>query len=94
MKVIFALSNPPSKQFLWTRHNVGRLFVTEHLLKKYSHTEIKSHHYIAYTLDSKQNIVICLSENYMNLSGHSVLAFLKKNVGVSATEMIMVHDDL
>ena len=35
MKVIFALSNPPIKEFLWTRHNIGRLFLTEHLLRKY-----------------------------------------------------------
>lgn len=28
MKVLFALSNPPTSEFFWTRHNVGRLFVT------------------------------------------------------------------
>ena len=37
MKILMAVSNPPTKEFLWNRHNVGRLFITEHLLKKYSH---------------------------------------------------------
>jgi peptidyl-tRNA hydrolase len=28
MKVVFAVSNPPTREFMWNRHNVGRLFLT------------------------------------------------------------------
>lgn len=93
MKVLFALSNPPTKEFLWTRHNVGRLFVTEHLLKKYSHQAQPNKTYTAYVFRSLPNLTVCLTETYMNLSGPPVASFLKRSK-LTKKDLVVVHDDL
>lgn len=94
MKVLFAISNPPTKEFMWSRHNVGRLFVTEHLLKKYNSRQEKCNRYCAYKLQSPNHLTVCLSETYMNLSGQAVGAFLRKNSTIKRQDLMVVHDDL
>lgn len=69
MKVLFAISNPPTKEFISNRHNVGRLFVTEHLMKKYPHRTEASKKYQWVTFKPFPNLIVGLSETYMNLSG-------------------------
>lgn len=94
MKVLFALSNPPSAEFMWTRHNVGRLFVTEHLVKRYAFEIKEQKNYNSYTLKSNPQIVICLTKTYMNLSGQAVSSFMRKHPEVTRTNFMVVHDDL
>lgn len=94
MKVLFALSNPPSTEFLWTRHNVGRLFITEYILKKYSFVLHEHRNYNSYTLNSNPERVICLTKTYMNLSGQPVGSFIKRNPVLQRNQLIVVHDDL
>jgi peptidyl-tRNA hydrolase, PTH1 family len=93
MKVLVAVSNPPTKEFLWTRHNVGRLFVTEYLLKKYAHIETKHKKCYEYKLRSYPNLIIGLSETFMNLSGQAVGPILRRH-SVTKSDLIVVHDDL
>lgn len=93
MKILMAVSNPPTKEFLWTRHNVGRLFITEYLLKKYAHVQSKQSKYIEYTLNAYPKLAICLSETYMNLSGKAIGPFIRKHEA-NKQDLIVVHDDL
>ena len=61
MKAIFALSNPPTKEFALTRHNIGRLFVTEHLLKRYASSSQQHRLYSLHSLPAFPQISLCLS---------------------------------
>jgi peptidyl-tRNA hydrolase len=94
MKVIFTLSNPPTKEFFLTRHNVGRLFATEFLFKKYRSETHQSKYYTQHTFSSLPNTTVCLIETYMNLSGAAVTAFLKRNATIKPVDLMIVHDDL
>jgi peptidyl-tRNA hydrolase len=72
---------------------VGRLFLTEYLLKCYSHSATKQNKYYEYKLNAHP-LLICLSETYMNLSGQAVTGFLRRNSQINKKDLIVVHDDL
>ena len=94
MKVIFSISNPATKEFLWTRHNIGRIFVSQHLLKNINNQEHNHNKYKSYTFPQYPNLIVCTSETYMNLSGQAVAVFFKRNPNISKQNLMVVHDDL
>ena len=79
--VLFALGNPPTKEFIHTRHNIGRLFIDEYLTKKLTSIKTQSSKYTQYEFKQYPNIMACTSETYMNLSGKAVESFIAKNRG-------------
>jgi peptidyl-tRNA hydrolase len=60
-KIIFSVSNPPTKEYVFTRHNVGRLFIENFLIKKISCTKTISDKYTKYEFKSHPNLIVCTS---------------------------------
>ncbi len=46
--VLFSLSNPATREFIHTKHNVGRLFIDEYLAKKLNCTKKQNSKYTQY----------------------------------------------
>jgi len=46
--ILFSLCNPPIKEFVHTRHNIGRLFVDQYLAKKLTCKMTRTAKYIQY----------------------------------------------
>jgi len=94
MRLLFGLSNPPTKEFASTRHNVGRLFVTEHLLKKYPSNSHQHKLYTLHTFPALPHTSVCLSSTFMNLSGQPLAAYLRRNPNTKPSDLMIIHDDL
>ncbi|WP_456433134.1 aminoacyl-tRNA hydrolase [Thermosulfuriphilus sp.] len=89
MWLVVGLGNPgPTYQF--TRHNIGFL-VLEALVQKHSLPAWKSW---CFSLVVKtKGFVLARPQTYMNLSGRAV-ACLVKELGLSPSGLLVVHDDL
>ena len=59
--VLFSLSNPASKEFVHTKHNVGRLFVDEYLVKKLNSVKTHTAKYTQYEFRDYPNFIACTS---------------------------------
>lgn len=93
MKYIVGLGNP-GEEYAKTRHNAGRLAVQNFL--KNNNVEMayekKSNSLRGAGKLGKANFEIIFPETFMNNSGKSVAYFIKSKK--SATEMVIVHDDV
>lgn len=60
-RILFSLSNPATKEFVHTKHNVGRLFIEEYLAKKLNFTKTQSSKYTQYEFKDYPNFIACTS---------------------------------
>jgi PTH1 family peptidyl-tRNA hydrolase len=93
MKLIVGLGNPG---FLYARnrHNVGFMCVT-YLARTYKITfdRKQGHARTGIGNISRQRVVLARPQTYMNASGDSVSALMKK-LNVTPADLIVIHDDL
>ncbi len=93
MKLIVGLGNPG---FLYARnrHNIGFMCVS-HLAKKRKITfdRKQGHARTGIGNIAGRRVVLARPQTYMNASGESVSALMKK-LNVSAADLIVIHDDL
>lgn len=95
MRLIVGLGNP-GKQYIFTRHNAGFLFVDylveslnlQWVKKKIGSVEL----YVSKGLFLREETFFVKPLTYMNLSGKGVKALLK-HTHVSTSKIIVVHDE-
>lgn len=89
--IIVGLGNP-GKQYLYTRHNTGFLFLS--FFSERINCEIKKTQSKAITGYSKEyNVLLAEPLTYMNMSGVAVHALIKK-YNIRPQNMVVVHDDM
>lgn len=59
--ILFSLSNPPLKQYVNTKHNVGRLFVDEYLVKRLNGIKTQSSKYTQFEFKDYPDLIACTS---------------------------------
>lgn len=94
MYIIVGLGNP-GEEYENTRHNVGRMFVTEFCKKNElpePKLDKKSNALVSEGKIGKEKVVAVLPETFMNKSGDAVARFVKSKK--AAETMIVVHDEL
>ena len=93
MKLIVGLGNP-GIEYAKTRHNAGFLLI-DRLCEKLNVTLDKNKCRAIYGIYRYKNdrIIIAKPQTYMNLSGESVVS-LMHFYGITAEDLIVVHDDL
>jgi PTH1 family peptidyl-tRNA hydrolase len=93
MKLIVGLGNPG---FLYTRnrHNIGFMCVS-HLARmhKITYDRKQGHARTGIGNIAGKRVVLARPQIYMNASGESVSALMKK-LNVNASDLILIHDDL
>ena len=93
MKLIVGLGNPG---FLYARnrHNIGFMCVS-HLAKtqKIAYDRKQGHARTGIGNIASHRVVLARPQTYMNASGESVSALMKK-LNVSPADLIVIHDDL
>jgi PTH1 family peptidyl-tRNA hydrolase len=93
MKLIVGLGNPG---FLYARnrHNVGFMCVTYLArMRKIAFDRKQGHARTGIGNIAGQRVVLARPQTYMNASGESVSALMKK-LNVNAADLIVIHDDL
>lgn len=94
IKLIVGLGNPNSK-YKMTRHNLGSKYV-KILSKKYKQKLKKNNFFlgkISKIVFNKTKIDLLIPQTYINLSGESIIKYLKY-FQIKTKEMIIVHDEL
>ena len=94
MKLIVGLGNP-GIEYQFTPHNLG--FLTIDRLADQCGVEVRSRQHQALTaraLIGSEPVVLAKPETYMNLSGLSVRALVAEHQVNSATELIVIYDEL
>lgn len=94
MKLIVGLGNP-GDQYKLNRHNVGFLFV-DHLLEELDKKEtsvFKHDSYLEGEMVMINDLIILKPQTFMNLSGRSVKAAVKR-YSLSPADILVAHDDL
>lgn len=95
--LIVGLGNP-GKEYIGTRHNIGRDFLLE-LAEKGSYSDWKLDRYLQSLVSSsldkenEEEVVLALPETFMNRSGEVVRSLIKK-LNLRAEELVVVYDDL
>lgn len=91
MKLIIGLGNP-GKKYLFTRHNLGFMFL-DFLQKAWSFPEFRESQKFEAQLSKKNEIILIKPKTFMNLSGKTVgalLAFYK----ITPEDILVIHDDI
>jgi len=93
MKLIVGLGNPGAK-YLYTRHNVG-FMVVEQLALKWGLSEWRHQEeaLVAEHRQGSERILLVKPQTFMNNSGVAVSG-LARFFKVSATDILIIHDDL
>jgi peptidyl-tRNA hydrolase, PTH1 family len=95
MLLIIGLGNP-GKKYQKTRHNAG-FKVVEEIAIKFAFPEFKFYlpleAEISERMAGQKKVVIAKPQTFMNSSGEAVKKIIKK-WGISAENLIVVHDDL
>lgn len=94
MKLIVGLGNP-GDQYKLNRHNVGFLFL-DHLLKELDKEEaslFKRDSYLEGEVVIMNDLILLKPQTFMNLSGRSVKAAIKRH-SLSPADILVAHDDL
>ena len=90
MKLIFGLGNP-GKEYNKTRHNVG-FMILDYFLGEVKWQ--KKHESLFFEMQiNEEKVVFIKPQTYMNLSGKSVLRFIKY-YKVPLENILVIHDDL
>jgi PTH1 family peptidyl-tRNA hydrolase len=92
--LIVGLGNPGA-QYEWTRHNLG--FMVVDLLAREAGRDMKREEcraLIGQALIENTKVELVKPQTYMNLSGESIACLLRKRELKTATELIVVSDDL
>jgi PTH1 family peptidyl-tRNA hydrolase len=94
MKLVVGLGNPGG-EYRNTRHNVGFIFLDSYLEKKHLELSKKKFNglYIDYTSDKGEKVIFLEPQTYMNLSGDSVIDFMRY-FKISGEDVLVIHDDL
>jgi PTH1 family peptidyl-tRNA hydrolase len=94
MKLVVGLGNPGG-EYRNTRHNVGFIFLDSYLEKKHLELSKKKFNglYIDYTSDKGEKVIFLEPQTYMNLSGDSVIDFMRY-FKISGKDVLVIHDDL
>jgi len=87
MKKIVGLGNPGEK-YEFTRHNIGRIVLTD-WQEKENLPSFKKNSKLNALVTKNNNFVLALPETFMNTSGVSVKKIIKKN-----ENLWVVHDDI
>lgn len=94
MKLVVGLGNPGG-EYRNTRHNVGFIFLDSYLEKKHLELSKKKFNglYIDYTSDKGEKVIFLEPQTYMNLSGDSVIDFMRY-FKINGEDVLVIHDDL
>lgn len=93
MKIVVGLGNP-GKTYVYTRHNVGALFL-EHFAGLYKLELARKHSMVLWEEADIEGIPVVLARprSYMNDSGEAV-AYLVHHFSASPHDLIVVNDDM
>ena len=94
MKLIVGLGNP-GREYAKTRHNVGFIFLNSFLSKENLSLDKKKFkgQYCEYVSNKGHKAIFLEPQTYMNLSGDSVIDFIKY-YKISPQDILVLHDDL
>lgn len=94
MYIVVGLGNP-GKEYEKTRHNIG-FMVIDRLADKYNInvTEKKNRAFVGSGYVEGQKVMLVKPQTFMNLSGESVGALINFFKIDTATELIVVYDDI
>lgn len=94
MKLIVGLGNPGG-EYRNTRHNIGFIFLNSFLSKEGVSLDKKKFkgQYIEYVSKKGNKAILLEPQTYMNLSGDSVVDFVKY-FKIDTEDVLIIHDDL
>lgn len=92
--LVVGLGNPGSK-YQWTRHNIGWIAVEAFAreLGAVFKTSLATEGKLAKAVWNEQEIYLLLPTTYMNLSGHSVRAAVRR-FSLEIADLLVVSDDI
>lgn len=94
MKLIVGLGNPGG-EYKKTRHNIGFIFLNSFLSKENLSLDKKKFkgQYIEYVSSKGNKAILLEPQTYMNLSGDSIIDFVKY-YKIDIEDVLIIHDDL
>lgn len=94
MKLIVGLGNP-GREYSKTRHNVGFIFLNSFLSKENLSLDKKKFkgQYCEFVSNKGNKAIFLEPQTYMNLSGDSIIDFVKY-YKIESKDVLVLHDDL